>query len=329
MCHTGWIRCRRSDRSLQRQFSASGVSHQVDVAGEFLKAMEAGYHTGMGLFAHLFRDFQHASRSWRKSPGLAAAAIVTLALGIGANTAVFNVLEGVVLAPLPYPQPDRLVVVALYNRTLGYPTDLSYPDFLDWQRSSRSFEQIAAFANEGFDLTSPGAPEHVNGKEVSASFFGTLRVQLAVGRGFSADEDKIGGAPAVVISNRLWQDRFWGSPAALGKYLTLNGIDHTIVGVLEPEFRFGNQQADVYTPIARRNPLYINDRTIHDVLCVARLRPQVGVGQALAEMNTVQEHIDELNPNTERGQGAYAVSLKQFLVGDIGGTLPFLLGAVG
>ncbi len=291
--------------------------------------MEAGYHTGMGLFAHLFRDFQHASRSWRKSPGLAAAAIVTLALGIGANTAVFNVLEGVVLAPLPYPQPDRLVVVALYNRTLGYPTDLSYPDFLDWQRSSRSFEQIAAFANEGFDLTSPGAPEHVNGKEVSASFFGTLRVQLAVGRGFSADEDKIGGVPAVVISNRLWQDRFGGSPAALGKNLTLNGIDHMIVGVLEPEFRFGNQQADVYTPIARRNPLYINDRTIHDVLCVARLRPQVGVGQALAEMNTVQEHIDELNPNTERGQGAYAVSLKQFLVGDIGGTLLLFLGAVG
>jgi predicted permease len=283
----------------------------------------------MGLFAHLFRDFRYAGRSWRKSAGLAAAAIVTLALGIGANTAIFNVLEGVVLDPLPYRQPDRLVVVALYNRTLGYATNLSYPDFLDWQRSSRSFEHIAAFANEGYDLTSPGAPEHVHGKAVSASFFSTLSVPMAAGRGFSPDEDTIGGVPAVVISNRLWQDRFGGSPAALGKNLTLNGIDHTIVGVLGPWFRFGTQQADAYTPIARRNPLYITDRTVHDVLCVARLRPQVSVGQALAEMNTVQEGIDDLNPNTERGQGAYVILLKQFLIGDIGGTLLLLLGAVG
>jgi predicted permease len=283
----------------------------------------------MSRFAQLFRDFRYASRSLRKSPGLAAAAIATLALGIGANTAIFSVLEGVVLAPLPYPQPDRLVVVALYNRTLGYSTYLSYPDFLDWQLNSRSFKQIAAFANEGFDLTAPGEPEHVDGKEVSANFFSTLNVRLSLGRVFSPDEDRMGGSPAVVISDRLWHDRLGGSPAALGKNLTLNGIDHTIVGVLCPEFRFGDQRADVYTPVARRNPLYINDRTVHDILCVARLRPEVSLGQALAEMNTVQEHIDELNPNTERGLGASVVSLKQELVGDIGGTLALLLGAVG
>jgi hypothetical protein len=120
-----------------------------------------------------------------------------------------------------------------------------------------------------------------------------------------------------------------GSPAALGKNLTLNGIDHTIVGVLRPEFRFGDQRADVYTPIARRNPLYMSDRTVHDILCVARLRPEVSLGQALAEMNTVQEHIDELNPTTERGLGAYVIPLKKSLVGDVGGTLLLLLGAVG
>jgi predicted permease len=283
----------------------------------------------MASFAQLFRDFRYASRLLRKSPGLAVAAIATLALGIGANTAIFSVLEGVVLAPLPYRQADRLVVVALYNRTLGHATYLSYPDFLDWRLSSRSFEQIAAFATEGFDLTAPGEPEHVDGKEVSASFFSTLNVRLSAGRGFSPDEDRIGGSPAVVISDRLWHDRFGGGPAALGKNLTLNGIDHTIVGVLEPGFRFGDQQVDVYTPLARRNPLYIHDRTVHDILCVARLRPEVNLGQALAEMNTVQEHIDEANPNTERGLGAYVVSLKQSLVGDIGGTLALLLGAAG
>jgi len=209
----------------------------------------------MDWFARLFQDFRYASRSLRKSPGLAAATIVTLALGIGANTAIFSVLEGVVLDPLPYYQPDRLVEVLLFNRTLGYATDLSYPDFLDWQRNSRSFERVAAFANDGFDLTNPGAPEQVDGKEVSSGFFGTLGVRFALGRDLSPEEDEPGGAPAVVISGRLWRDRFGGSPAAVGKNLTLNGIDYRIIGVLRPEFRFGDQQADVYTAVARRNPL--------------------------------------------------------------------------
>jgi len=255
--------------------------------------------------------------------------IATLALGIGANTAIFSVLEGVVLDPLPYYQPDRLVEVLLFNRSLGYPTYLSYPDFIDWQRNSRSFERIAAIANEGFDLTSPGAPEHVDGKEVSSGFFGALGVRFALGRDLSPEEDEAGGTPAVVISHRLWQERFSCSPAALGQNLTLNGIDHTIVGVLRPEFRFGDQLTDVYTAIARRNPLYTSDRTVHDIECIARLRPQVSTGQALAEMNTVQEHIDGLNPTTERGQGAYVIPLKKSLVGDVGGTLLLLLGAVG
>src|SRR5580658_4058474 len=283
----------------------------------------------MAWFARLFQDFRYASRSLRKSPGLAAAMIATLALGIGANTAIFSVLEGVVLDPLPYHHPDRLAEVLLFIRTLGYATDRSYPDFLDWQRNSRSFERIAAFANDGFDLTNPGAPEHVDGKEVSSGFFGTAGVRLALGRDLSPEEDEPGGAPAAVISGRLWRDRFGGSPAAVGKSLTLNGIDYTIVGVLRPEFRFGDQQADVYTAIARRNPLYISDRAVHDIQCIGRLRPEVSVGQALAEMNTVQEHIDELNPNTERGLGAYVVPLKKALVGDVGGTLLLLSGAVG
>ncbi len=259
---------------------------------------------------------------------MATAAVATLALGIGANTAIFSVLEGVVLKPLPFPQPDRLVIVALFNRNLGYATYLSYPDFLDWQRNASSFKQIAAFTNDGFDLTAPGLPEHLDGKEVSANFFSTLGVQLAFGRSFSPDEDKIGGAPSAVISNRIAQQRFAGGPAALGRTLALNGVDHTVVGVLKPGFRFDEKQADVYTPIARRNPMYINDRTVHDILCIARLRPEVGVGQARAEMNTVQEDMDELHPNTERGLGASVVPLKRELIGDISGTLLLLLGAV-
>ncbi len=281
------------------------------------------------LKGHFLRDIRYACRSLRKNPGFAAAAILTLALGIGANTAIFGVLDGVVLAPLPYREPDRLVLIALYNRALGYPTALSYPDFLDWQRSSRSLQQIAAFAPRGFDLTSPGAPEHIDGNEVSSTFFSTLGAKLALGREFSPEEDRTSGAPTAVISNRLWKDRFAGNSAALGKPLSLSGVDYTIVGVLQPGFRFGNQQADVYTPLGRGDPLVRNDRAAHNILSIARRQPDVTVRQAQAEMNTVQEHIDQLNPTTERGLGTYIVPLKQFWVGDVSGTLLLLLGAVG
>jgi predicted permease len=277
---------------------------------------------------HFLRDVRYAFRSMRKGPGFAAVAIVTLALGIGANTAIFSVLQGVVLAPLPYREPHRLVLVALYNRTLKYATNLSYPDFLDWQRDSRSFEQIAAFTAQGFDLTSPGTAEHVDGEEVSSSFFSTLGVKLALGRDFSPEEDRT-GMSAVVVSDRLWQDRFARSPAALGKTITLNGVDYTIVGVLRPGFHLSQQQVDVYTSIGGRNPLYMNDRTVHDIVCIARLRSNVSVSQARAEMNTVQDHIDQLYPAAERGLGAYVAPLKEVLVGDVGGTLLLLLGAVG
>lgn len=238
-------------------------------------------------------------------------------------------LEGVVLAPLPYPDPDRLAVVALFNRALKYPTNLSYPDFLDWQRSSRSFEQIAAFTRQSFDLSSPGAPEHVDAKEVSSNFFSTLGVKPALGREISAAEDRRGGMPAVVIGNRLWHDRFAGSPAAIGKTVTLSGAAYTIVGVLPPGFRFGEQQADVYTAIGRGDPLYRTDRTVHDILSIARLRPAVSIGEARAEMSVVQENVVRLNPATERGQGIFMEPLKQFLIGDVSGTILLLLGAVG
>jgi putative ABC transport system permease protein len=247
--------------------------------------LRSRYHNSMESLSRLFRDFRYAFRSLRRSPAMATAAIVTLALGIGANTAIFSVLEGVVLEPLPFQHPDRLMILALFNRTLGYATYLSHPDFLDWQQNATSFEQIAAFTNDGFDLTGPGVPEHLDGKEVSANFFSTLGVHLAFGRSFSPNEGKIGGAPAAVISNRVAQERFGGGLAALSKTLALNGVDYTVVGVLRPGFRFDDKQTDVYVPIARKNPMYINDRTVHDILCIARLRAEVGVGQARAEMN--------------------------------------------
>jgi len=274
------------------------------------------------------RNLRHAFRSLSRSPGYCAAAILTLALGIGANTAIFTALEGVVLKPLPYREPDRLVIALLYNRSLKYATEVSYPDFLDWRRDARSFQQIAAFMPAGFDLTGPGLPQHLDGYQVSSNFFSTLGVKLVTGYSFSPDSDRMGGTPAAVISNRLWRERFHSSPAAIGKSIILNGTGFTIIGVLPPSFRFQNELAGIYTPIGRADPLYQRDRTVHNVLCVARLKPGVGIGQARAEMNILQEQIDELNPTTEKGQSTFIVPLKQEIVGEVGETLLLLLAAV-
>jgi predicted permease len=276
-----------------------------------------------------WQDLRYAARMLRKSPGFTSVAILTLALGIGANTAIFSVVKGVLLAPLPYHEPDRLLTVWLNNFHLNSPTYLSYRDFMDWEHAAPPFEKMSAFARRSFDLSSPGNPEHLEGSEISSSFLSTLGVRLALGREFSAEEDRNGGAPVAIISNGLWRDRFGGNASALGKSAVLNGVETTIVGVLQPGFRFGTDYADVYIPIGQRKLVDANDRTVHDVVCIARLKRGGSVTQADAEMNAIQENIDRLNPETEQGLGIKILSAKEPLVGDVRGTLLLLLGAVG
>jgi len=276
-----------------------------------------------------WQDLRFAARMLRKSPGFTSVAILTLALGIGANTAIFSVVQGVLLAPLPYHEPDRLVIVLLNNLRLKSPTYLSYRDFMDWERAAPPFEKMSAFAWRSFDLSSPGNPEHLEGREISSGFLSSLGVQLALGREFSAEEDRNGGAPVAIISNGLWRDRFGGSATALGKSIVLNGVETTVVGVLQPGFRFGTDYADVYIPMGQRKLVDANDRTAHDVMCIARLKPGVSLRQADAQMNAIQENIDRLNPETEQGLGIKILPAKEPLVGDVRGTLLLLLGAVG
>jgi predicted permease len=276
-----------------------------------------------------WQDLHFAARVLRKNPGFTASAILTLALGVGANTAIFTVVQGVLLAPLPYHEPDRLVTVWLNNFRLKSPTNLSYRDFMDWERTAPPFEKMSAYAWRSFDLSSPGNPEHLEGREISSNFLSTLGVELALGREFSGEEDRNGGAPVAIISNGLWRDRFGGSATALGKSIVLDGVEATVVGVLQPGFRFGTDYADVYVPIGQRRLVDANDRTVHDVACVARLKRGVSLSQADAEMNAIQENIDRLNPETEQGLGAKILPAKELFVGDVRGTLLLLLGAVG
>jgi predicted permease len=280
------------------------------------------------MIAGLGQDLRYAMRQFRKSPGFTAVAIVTLALGIGANTAIFSVVEGVVLAPLPYFEPNHLVMVWENNPRFPRVWD-SYPNFQDWQRSARSFQQMAAFREQEVDLTFPGSPSHLKAKQISAGFFSTLGTQLALGREFTLQENQPGGAPAAVISSHLWTERFGGSPEALGKKLIVDGVSHSIVGVAPPGFRV-IEDAAVYTPLGQLDPLILNDRGSHDgIFSIARLKPDVSVSQSQAEMSTIQNRLDRLYPNDNRDLGIYVEPLKQAIIGDVGQTLALLLGAVG
>ena len=273
-------------------------------------------------------DLRYALRQLHRNPGFTLVAVLTLALGIGVNTAIFSVVEGVLLAPLHYYEPDRLVMVWENNPRFPRVWN-SYPNFQDWQRSAHSFEQMAAFRPQGIDLTAPGAASHLNSSQISRGFFRTLGVELALGREFTPQEDQRGGGPAAIISNHLWRERFAGSHQVLGKTVALDGADYAIVGVAPPGFHL-EYEADVYTPLGQLDPLILNDRGTHDSLfTLARLKPGVSVSQAQAEMSAIQSRLDRLYANDNRDLGIYVEPLKQAIVGDVGQILTLLSGAVG
>ena len=294
--------------------------------GNVTQAQERFYESGRWLRRdHLAQDVRFGLRMLRKNPAFTAIAVLTLALGIAANTAIFSVVEGVLLAPLPYSQPDRLVAIWESNPHFSH-VWISYPNFRDWRRNAHSFQQMAAFTSVGSNLTSPGPPEHIEDELVSAGFFGALGARLALGREFSSQEDYPGGAPVVIISHRLWRNRFAGSPEALGQLVTLDGVGCTIVGVLPSDFHFEGDP-DVYKPLGQGDALLLNNRAIHPgILAMARLRPGVSISQAEAEMNSIQKSLDQLYPEDDRDVGTDVVPLKQEIVGNAGGTLMLLLG---
>jgi predicted permease len=278
-------------------------------------------------FEQFLADLRFGIRALWNHPSFAIIAVLTLALGIGANTAIFSVVEGVVLAALPYPEPDRLVMVWESRPTLKQ-LGISYPDFQDWQRGARSFEQMAALTWRSYDLTGPGTSEHLAGMEVSSGFFAILGVKPVLGHEFSPSEDRPNEARTVVISDRLWRDRFASNPSALGKTISLNGADYSIIGILPLKFRVWTD-LDVYTSLGQGESLLYHDRTIHSIACIARLKPNVSMGYAKGELDAVQANLDRLYPAADRNLGTNIEPLKQSIVGDVGGTLLLLLGAVG
>src|SRR5579871_3057504 len=275
-------------------------------------------------------NIRYSLRQLRRNPGFAIIVVVTLALGIGANTAIFSMLEGVVLSPLPFSDPERLVLVWQSNPRAPH-VSISAPDFRDWQHSASDFERMAAIRWQARDLTSPGTPEHLEGREISAGYFTMLGVNLLLGRDFTDDDDKRGGPPSVLIGERLWRERFGGGREALGHSVTIDGNDYIISGVVPAGFGLGSdKEAEVYTPLGQGDPVMITNRAVHPgILCLARLKPGITIARAKSDMAVVQSGLDRLYPVQDKGLGADVVSLKKEIVGDSGGILYLLVGVVG
>ncbi len=280
----------------------------------------------------LIQDLKYGLRMLAKNPGFTAVAVLTLALGIGANTAIFSVVNGVLLNPLPYAQPGRLV--ALYSKTAQFRrSSISYPNFLDWVRDNRSFSALAAYRADDFSLTGAGEPERVPVEMTSASFFSILGVKPVIGRLFTARDDQVGAAPVALLAGGFWKRKFGASPHVLGKSITLNDTDYTIVGVIPSTFYFSGDnfhRSDVFTPIGQwSDPTFRDRRTGMGMDAVGRLKRGVTFAQAKADMDALGRHLAEAYPEADKGTGITLIPLKQNVVGSIRPYLLMLLGAVG
>jgi predicted permease len=281
----------------------------------------------------LLQDLRYGLRMLAKSPSFTAIAVLTLALGIGANTVLFSVVNGVLLNALPFPAPDGLV--ALFTNRIHFErASISYPNFLDWQRENQTFASMAAFRPDDFNLTGAGEAEHLRGEMVSADFFSTLGVKPAVGRWFTPEEDRLGGAPVVVISAGLWKRKFGSAADIVNGKMTLNGTEYTIVGVLPATFTLRMQNFpennEVYVPIGQWADVIFHDRSAGlGTKAIGRLKAGVTVEQARADMVSIANRLAEAYPVEDKDSGVTVMSLKESMVREIKPFLLVLMGAVG
>jgi predicted permease len=277
------------------------------------------------------QDFAYALRRLRWDPGFTAIILATLGLAIGVNTAVFSVVNGVLLNPLPYPEPDRLV--ALYANTSDGPrTSSSYPNFLDWSQHSRSFSALAAFRPDDLNVTGLGQAERVPVEMISASFFPLLGVQPRLGRGFVSADDQLGSAPVALIGEAFWQRKFGGAPRAIGQSLTLGGTSYRIVGVIPATFQFDArnfQRAEVYLPIGAWNAPGFRNRKVSNAMdVIGRLAPDVSLSRAQDEMTALARGLADQYPETNKCTSITVTPLAADLVTSVTPLLLLLIAAV-
>ena len=279
------------------------------------------------MFGTFARDARHAIRMLINTPGFSLIALITFALGIGVNTAVFSVFNGVLLRPLPYPDADRITMVWLDNRRLGIKEDItSHPNYRDWREQNGSYAHMAAFTPSSFSLTGAGEPERLQGAQATASFFDVMGVSPSIGRVFTDAHEKFGNDAVVVLSHGLWQRKFGGASDVLGRTIVLSGRSHEVIGVMPPHFQLPDE-AELWKPLAPDDNLR-NARGAFWLPVIGRLKPGVSVEEAQTEMSAISARMEQQFPGN-RGYGAYVVTLHQQIVGDVRRSLVVLLAAVG
>jgi predicted permease len=276
---------------------------------------------------NLWQDLTYAARMLRKNAGFSAVAVLTLALGIGANTTLFSVVSGVLLNPLPFPNPGELMAVYQKSDTFER-SSIPYLNFLDWKKDNRSFAELAAFRSDNYNLTGMGEPQRVHIHMVSAEFFSVLGIPPIAGRSFRPEEDLPGAPPIAILGDGLWKSKFGGSREVVGQSITLSGKSYTVVGVAQQEFPFMSR-SEIFVPIGQWNDATFRDRRIGmGTNAIGRLRPGVTEEQARADLSRVAESLEAAYPDSDKGVGVTVLPLKTDVVGDVRGMLLTLLGAV-
>jgi putative ABC transport system permease protein len=278
----------------------------------------------------LIKDIRYGVRGLWKRPGFTAVAVITLALGIGANTAIFSVVNAVLLRPLQFRDPDRLVMIWEDATFAGFPRNTPAPaNYVDWKTQTQSFEDVAASAESTFNLTADGDPERVAAYKVTANFFPLFGVAPALGRNFATEEDRPGAQRVAVLSHALWQTRYGGDRQIINREIQLNGEKYTVIGVMPQGFQFFESDVRLWVPLALDSEELAN-RGGHYLKVVARLKPGVTLDQAQADLSAVMARVAKDNPEeTFDGKlSAFAMPLREQLAGDVRGSLVMLLVAV-
>ena len=325
------------DEARQRvleQIAASDLLHRELKQVERRVSQEPvapGAESKTNLFGDLTQDIRYALRVLAKNPAFTFIAVIALALGIGANSAIFSVVDAVLLRPLPFKHPEQLAMVWENAAHMGFPRNTPSPaNFLDWRKQTQSFTGMAAMAERSFNLTGVGEPERLEGRRVSANLFELLGVPALLGRTFGPDDDRP-GTHVVLLSYSLWQRRFGSDPAVIGRALTLNGESYTVVGVM-PQLTqlpgYENVNDQLWVPIAFPSE-EAAQRGNHFLEVIARRKPVVTLKQAQAEMETISARLAQQYPDYNTRIGAVVVPLHEQVVGDIKPALLVLLGAVG
>ena len=306
---------------------------RLEIGGEEQTKEECRDVRGVRFLENLGQDIRYGLRSLRKSPGFTLVAILTLTLGIGVNTALFTIVHGVLLKPLPFPQPERLV--SLWERNVideGSFNPVSGGVFADWESQAKSFEEMALVGEDTANLSGDGGalPEMIGTRQCSHTLFPILGVQPALGRFFSEEDDRHGANGTVVLTYGLWKRRYAGDPAIVGKSILLDAQKYTVIGILPAWFDYPDARVQLWAPVHHEvSEMDMQNRGNHRFFVTARLKDRVTVGQASSELDAIQQRNHEQFPDELMGKGAQAVLLSENLVRGVAQPLYVLMGAVG